>query len=677
MKSHVFTKRTLYCIVRSQTFRRYASSTYEQIPEHLKIHMFTPELRVIREDELKKPFGSFSSNFILELLKTRSNEVRMGNANSNPDSRIDNSNIVRFMKVASRLKQLFELNGGNTEILDAVLRSQSTLDALEAKLAAKKAAAKSPRSPPAKPESLEVLPTISAVKYYAQIPDASELFSFIPEVKELRSKLGEDFANVSSSRVLEVLESYSSTARLAEFKYHLEKLLDKNGGATIALDLLIQSQAAFDRFENRVKLSLVPPLQSASASKILETSISGSSPSRAYKQVPDDCSLHEYQEELLALRAELGTDFVKCTSWDVLKAASRLSKADNTEGLEFGKLYRNLALLFKYNNEETFVLDNVLLNVAAAQKVEQRISSRPNQESLKGVYRKIDHVFALLEKHNKATLPANSLAPDLDTSSQIGSLSREEQIVFDESEEELSSIKNLTAESIRESYAKAPPQVPLGDKELVEQYLRQVKQRSDEAEERLWRQKEAFEWSEHALVSHRSLEAKNFFNTASNTKRRFSFPMFLGSDPDLEYLVLTANGQQYLTAENPLGVTYVPRDMFAILKTLPESDLSKFAGNVEKLRKRNWRLIGGGKNEGMLVLSRSKTTPKLIVRKLIKGALLGSGFCFLLLLAVDFFLTDTGLPEPLPEDLQSTSDIEKSTSAEEVKGKSWARWLWS
>ena len=81
------------------------------------------------------------------------------------------------------------------------------------------------------------------------------------------------------------------------------------------------------------------------------------------------------------------------------------------------------------------------------------------------------------------------------------------------------------------------------------------------------------------------------------TSKVTKFPMFPGTGDENEYLILTSTGQQFSSPQNPLGMNHVPEDMFAIFQTLQEDELAKFLKNVEKLRKKGWRLIGAGRTK--------------------------------------------------------------------------------
>ena len=96
---------------------------YVQVPEFLKIHDFAEELAFLRDKVIKKDFQGISSNKIIDHLKSYLDYLDVANARA-----------VRLTKLANRLTQLFAINGNDTEVLDAVIRSHQVFHAFEAKL---------------------------------------------------------------------------------------------------------------------------------------------------------------------------------------------------------------------------------------------------------------------------------------------------------------------------------------------------------------------------------------------------------------------------------------------------------------------------------------------------------------------------------------------------------------
>ncbi|KAM9936250.1 hypothetical protein OXX80_004197 [Metschnikowia pulcherrima] len=659
------------------------NTTYEQIPEHLKIHMFTPELEILRHDELRAPFKTFSSKFILQLLEHRSNEVRLESGNSNPASRLNNGNVVRFMKLMSRLKQLFAINGDNTEVLDAVLHSQTTLSAFEAKLAAKKAAREEKATSKSRESDLGTKET------YLQTPDSSELRGFAEELRILRDfELKENFGSISARELLNVLETRLesvlikdsdappnpgiSKGNLAKFYglfSRLKRILAVNGGNTSFLDKLLDSQNSHEVVDKTIIATQADTLQ-ASKSGLEDDAI-------PYRQVPDDMRFEEYIVELKELRYDLGKPFAAVTATDVLHAATKLSErqTDSERGVIFMKLCRNLAMLFKHNGAETSVLDHIILNSDAFAKLESRLQPQKDKtEEAQGLqsntkYRGADHVIALLNSQSGfENLRNRSLGEDeLSIQSALAqAMSKEEKSVCEQDPAEYEAIASLTPDQIRSNYGPKPEKDghrKVGKKE-IESYLKRSKEKKRMADENKWREQTAFEWSNSLYKDCRSFESRNFFNPILGNAKSARFPMFPGTGEEHEYLILSSNGQKFVSQKNPLGLNHVPEDMFAILQTLSEDDLAKFSKNVEKLRRKGWRLIGSGRTKGMLVLSRDVKRGRSRVKTLIKFLLASSGLFFIILLLLNWVIDDKMVEESA--DISEIAEIESEAESSDV-----------
>lgn len=647
------------------------SAAYEQIPEHLKIHMFTPELVIIKEDELKLDFKNHTADDILLLLRTRVNEVRNDLPLSNPTSRITQSNVVRFMKVLSRLKELFAVNGGNTEVLDAVIRSLSVLGDFEKKLAAKREAALKAHTDEVKagadkqnvasaPGTQKEKTASSIPGTYLQIPDNLQLHDYVSELElfrhdDLRSSYKnfppEKILGLMGKRIKEIYKDLPSTnlalrmgknnlVRFIQLHAKLEKLFVWNGGNTGILDTMIHSQSVFNEFESKTK-----------SRKSVEESTE-----RAYRQIPEDVFLEEYAAELTKLRAELGELFAASSAPKILATLRTISDNDVSvdQKLIYEKLYRNLQCVFKYNNSETFVLDNVLLNAAAFEKFESTLQAKDADnkfemsEFLDGSpngtkYRDSEHIFALLGKETSAAeaekIPENQV---LIQEALAEAMSSEERKILEENPAEHAAINSLTAKKIRDSYkVKSGEKSEPLDKETLKKFLKQAKKEKDTKDEFKWREREAYEWSANKCKGYRSLESRNFFNPMFSGAKATGFPMFPGSDNMFEYLVLTPSGQTFRSADNPLGQDHVAEDMFAVLEKFPEEELKKYSKNIKKLQKKNWRVISSGGTEKMLVLRRIKFDRKKDILKRIKTILAIAGAVFVTLLGFNIWIGDT------------------------------------
>lgn len=644
------------------------STEYFQIPEHLKIHDFTTELEILKTDELRSSFKNFSPERIISLLEKRIVEFNKGLPNTNLASRMNLNNLPRFMKLSARLKNLFDINNGNTEVLDAVLRSQSELQKLELKLAQKRQEAEAK----AESEKAERIVSSEAANLYApgpyvQIPEKLQLHEFVNELAIFRQDdLRSSYKNFSAEKVLNLMqkrikEIYSdlpstnlalrmSKANLVSFiKLHakLEKLLAWNGGNTGILDTLIYSQSVFSDFETKL------------AEKKLQKSSQDES-TKAYRQVTDDMVFEDFADELVALKRNLGKEFKSATPEEILTSLQELTDKEDSTSLKliYGKLARNLIVLFKHNNDQTFVLDNVLLSANAFKKFESNLEkavsadnkfvmseflSEDEVEEVPIEYHDEDYVLSLLNSQS-AQPDSNEALLDSDLSIQDAvtmSLSKEENKLFEENPEEYAAINNMTAQKIREGYVKTKHKTKDAhlDKESLERFLKSTKRESEIQAEQKWREQRAYEWSTRMQHSHRSLESRSFFNTTLFGIKSSGFPMF-PSIEHKEYMVLTAGGQKFISAENPLGSKEHSEDIFAILDKFDEADLEKFSKNIRKLQKKHWKLVGGVLNEKMLVLSRPHVERKSKYLTRIKTVLASTGLVFLTLIGLNIWLDD-------------------------------------
>ncbi|OBA22363.1 hypothetical protein METBIDRAFT_152444 [Metschnikowia bicuspidata var. bicuspidata NRRL YB-4993] len=692
-----------------------SGTQYVQIPEHIKIHMFVPELEIIRHDELRAPFRKFLGEFILKLLELRANEIRLGAKNSNPESRLNNDNVVRIMKVSSRLRQLFDLNGGNTEVLDAMLQSQSVFDAFESKVAAKK------HTPIVKDGSSGAKTRLRVHGPYVETPESLALHDYAQELHSFRTHgLKSSYAEILAQLLLDSMElklteigiqsgrgarsqeithgiSQKNCARYFILLSKLQRLFACNGGNTAILDMLLQSHNVFELGN-----------KGAEPAKCTDMPASTRAPTREgtenapYKQVPDDVFLEEYCMELSEVKDKLGSPFAAASMSEILQAVSELAKehALSGTGLIYSKLYRNLVVLFKHNGGETSILDTVLVSAAVFERLEDELDMSPEPAMLKApqgsqnIYRGMDHVLDLL---NKASMPRENCTNLFENeertiqSALAQAMSKEEKSVFNTDPLEYEEIVNLTSDKIRRTYRQTSDAGNLKQvqRNEIEKYLKQIKHNKQTADENKWREQTAFEWSSSLYKNHRSFEARNFFNPIWPPKS-VSFPMFPGTGEEQEYLILTSNGQRFHTQRNPLGMNHVPEDMFAILQTLSEDDLAKFLRQVEKLRKKGWRLIGSGHTQGMLVLSRELTRRGFGLGKLIKFISISCAFCFAALLSANWLVEDQAIDRHLDEadpDCESSGndglrniseDLKRQDLTEQAAPKSrWQRLFWA
>lgn len=706
---------------------------YFQIPEHIKIHNFCPELEILKTDELGSSFKSFTPEDILSLLNKRITEISQSDSTTT-SSRMTPKNLSRFMKLSANLKQLFNINNGDTEVLDAVLRSQSVLQQLETKLAEKQKQSKH------KEQQISNKANLYAPGPYVQIPDNLQLHEFVEELKIFRhDDLRSSYKNFPAEKVLSLMQKrikeiyndlpstnlalrMSKKNLVAFIKLHakLEKLLAWNGGNTGILDTIIYSQSVFDDFESKL------------ASKKKSTNAAASQ-EKVYKQIPDDVFLEEFAEELLAIKKDLGKEFRSSTKQEILRSLFQVCNSqESTEAkVIYGKLALNLAMLFKHNHDETFVLDNVLLNAKAFDKFEQGLSQRSVANDKVNVsdqkikespveYHTEDYVLSLLNTNNTPVdLDPRLVESEASITEAIKQFrSKEESKLLNVDPDEYAALESLSPETIRMSYGKKQTrekqvngkQEPTGKKQVngkqepsvkkqatgkqkasrenqvdhkkdnsvkskpskaqainrdsLEKLLKNSKKESDHKAEERWRAQKAYEWSYSMCKSSRTLETGNFFDPMFGSRSR-KFPMFPSTEVPMEYLVLTSNGQTFLSKENPLGAGRTAEDMLAILGKYDENQLQKFQKGVNKLQKEHWKLIGGVANEKMLVFSRRRRNGKKKFLTKVKNILASTGVVFLTLVGLNIWLDD-GHQVAFPE-----AEDDKKVESEQANADDW------
>lgn len=292
---------------------------YKQIPEDLRLHSFEQQLLVVKK-LLGKSYGQSTREEIFAALDEHI-------------LRVEKSAI--FKKLENRLKLLFDMNGGNTAILDTLLHSQSVFSSFEEKKKKKETESRLPA------QSLETL----------------ELDKFEPQLIELKRILNKPFAQTTFAELMAVLDKHidenENVAIYNKLKNRL-KLLDSDNENMAILDTVLHSQAVFATFEKKKN--------------------SQAKEAKVYKQIPDSFRLEEYAPELTRLRSELQKTFKEVSSQDVLKAVSK--KINEEEGATWAKLHRNLLYLFIHNGADTGCLDAVLNSNKIFLKFEKEITSK-------------------------------------------------------------------------------------------------------------------------------------------------------------------------------------------------------------------------------------------------------------------------------------------------------------
>jgi hypothetical protein len=202
------------------------SPKYVQIPESLPVHSFVPELEKLRE-ELGNRFASFTANDVDKKLSDLIDNIlnKTGRV-----SRVTTENVHLFIKLRQVLSKLFATNGGNTEILDAVIFSNNAFENFENSLTSKRS--------------------------YRALPDEFHLEEYVSELKELRSRIGSSFANASTENILAKTHELATLINSVEEKRiwnnlyrNLALLFHHNHNHGQVLDNVVLNSEQFEKFE--------------------------------------------------------------------------------------------------------------------------------------------------------------------------------------------------------------------------------------------------------------------------------------------------------------------------------------------------------------------------------------------------------------------------------------------
>lgn len=744
---------------------------YLQIPDDSNIHEFVTELSAFKEDVLGgNNFSGYSRNDLLDLYASWVNHRH--------------SDSIPHLRLQRSLEALLRNNGGYTFVLDSIINSHKVF--------------------------AEVEKSIKAKSNYVQIPDELELHKFTNELCIVKNVLlkGQDFKSVTLIELLQSLLNALADELLVEiqdklFNFmrlegRLRKLFAINGGYVAILDTLLHSQSVFEN---------------------LDKTVSDKTKAMDYKQIPDDFLLEDYIVDLMQLRTEIGSSFKDSDASSILAKLALMATMEKKFNLEkrliLRKLYRVLSVLFKHNGNQTFILDNVILNgevfgqfegrkkgptnvsdlvarhfqlvrnyeyllrdICAAlgdpikvnfnEKLQEFSKGRSKYErplindlirELSALNLQIKHYPLLLTKLVNAQVKSvdeaqkifdnhlTSIANIRDTSSVdmfdesgarivasnldkepklnkynlqefIGgessattkpkysniddlmssvSKSRSEPDSFseqmfgeppsvrkakadaknrlaEEDPEEAKYLSGMTADDIRDNYNRRSVH-----KSKVEQFLKDAKEKQHLGQEQEFRANKAYEWSKSMCHSNRSLESHNFFNPLEVKK---------DAGKNKQYLLLTQDGQQVVSRENPLGPRHVTEDMYTILSRFGEKDAEKFIKSVNRLQRKHWRLIGGGeKGEKMMVFEREirRKGGKWLVR--LKSVLATAGALFVLLFGLDWYWTRPNSvssvkrrPEPVPQVIQVEPPVVRESTIKESTPQQqplvWKSLLW-
>lgn len=307
-----------------------AKPSFFCLPKDHEISKDVAELKKLRES-LQTSFASFKT--IDRLLESISKLGTLGT---------DKNLILSHLLDASRYF------GNNTFVLDDVIDEEVKND-----------------QPVAKHDS------------YSQMPDWLHLESHVPEINFLKLKVG-NFSDKNA--VMTVIENLTNEIIAEENAYPeinansflklrsklIEFSINNVNDCLEVLDTVVVNQDAFEKFEQKLGDKKIPAV---------------------YIQIPDDFPLHEFVEELSELREVLGKPFSETNVDEILNQVQKFLEKQDLIAIDktviWRKLYRNLAMLFKHNNNNTFVLDNVISSAQEFKKFEtNHLKTDQNQTAI-------------------------------------------------------------------------------------------------------------------------------------------------------------------------------------------------------------------------------------------------------------------------------------------------------
>lgn len=600
------------------------ASTYKQIPDDLELHKFISELQIFRDDEMKRPYSEISSDELLRTLDTCIDVIHNLEV-CVPSKRMNKQNIHNFIRLSKRLTRLFEANNGYTAILDTLIHSQSVFDNFEKK------------------KSLQSLSN----RPYRQVPENFMLEDYLPEILDLKARLGgSKFEKHSTSVILQKLkemanenETFSLETRINFYKLYrnIAYLFKFNGGLSFILDNIILNKEVFSKFESK-KLGM------SGRNKDIY--------GRTIELFDNDYGF--VQLFLLYVAKSLGKDISRLSAEDFERCAkeyeTQTSCTENelTHSLveriisdnKLLPLYPQFLLRIKEEKAQGRTLTNdVVRSIYSSLTLPGHTSHDPTFGSktrltipMQDQQNKFD-MSEFIDDENKPYVNPENFAFTSSTYNQGSPAKAAANTSLNKENNELSKPGNKSTTSKANGSSKnLHGNVDISEGSL-EDFLKTAKMELDSLKERRFRERKAYEWSESMCKSNRSLEGKNFFNPIG--RKRFNKGYLSSAKP--EYLVLTVNGERLICEENPLGSNFKIEDMFTILNRFSEEDLNKFIKHIRKLQKHNWKLIGGGNNqEKMLVLKRdAKKSPRYLSK--LKTFLATAGAVFLTLVLLNLW----------------------------------------
>lgn len=612
---------------------------YFQVPDNSAIFEIVSDLERFRSSILGGfKYSLFDPESLIEIV-----DFEIASPASNSASNIN------LYKIRSNLKHLFENNGGNTEIIDTLIYDRSVFLAAEEKIKEKNT--------------------------YRQIPEELNLHSYCEELRDFQNiDLNQPYGNYSAEEIQSIMDSKiryvldkvgsripssvneENVPHFIKLRYILERLFKSNGKFTPILDSVLHSEEEFNNFEQRLA-------------------------DRSYRQLPDNFKLEEFIPELNDVRLELGIEkFCFCTADEVLLQLLEMElnekKYNQDRRALFHKLRKNLNFLFRYNNNTTSVLDNVLINSEVLKDLEAQIEikRRLADSNVKLTYPKEENsseskftedswkqmitvpvadtanTFDIEDFKNAGSDRKESFSPTLkpqhnekkgllSTTAENREKSRSsfEQHIEEAISEALNREKLATSEARREKDSrtsarksnfdtaskqqgfKTPTPV---DKTSLESFLKAAKCEDKQSKEHRFREEKAYEWSRGMCNSNRSLESNNFFDPVTPETLSGNSKVIKGQFASNEYLILTLDGDRIKLAVNPIPINEYDEDILKAFKSMPQEKVRINAKIIRRLQKKDWKFIGCTGNGKMLVFTRGITRRGTTLFKKFRRALI-------------------------------------------------------
>lgn len=405
---------------------------------------YAKELTILRTDELTYGFNFYGETELYRLLAHRVDEV-LSNLNPKPESRLS-YDITKYHNLLKVLEKFYQLEGSNEyleEIIqDYIMSLWSPGDLLELKqfkdsvgslnglewlqikelwenyvterLEAKSNVDEMKREFDRLSEVLYVTPDLDSC-----IDDQYEIHNGFRKKHE-EAIIGNFDYTYTSSTSVDDISSVPEELGLKEFvnelKYLRNVVLFKDKFAdykpaplmVILLDIVTSlstgvmplldiNRSTADKYTVLI-LKLYKLFESTSQTAILDDFIDCSRIDSSYKQIPDDFHIEQFIEELRLVKNELQSDFKAFEAKDIITTIQWMLTKEFTDEQKdnLDKLLSNLVVLFKYQGDNTEILDIVVNSSSVFERFESK-----NGKSSDKTYKQVPDNFQLEEYYNE------------------------------------------------------------------------------------------------------------------------------------------------------------------------------------------------------------------------------------------------------------------------------------